>query len=59
MTSQHSPRPSDGMQRQRPYAAFVLEADWRSGARTAAWDELWRRILGALQVESSRHTVEQ
>ena len=34
----------------------VLKAHWRSGPRTSAWDELWRRIL--TDVSSETHHSE-
>ncbi len=27
---------------------FIFSTDWRSGPRTRAWDELWRRLLAGL-----------
>ncbi len=30
--------------------AVALEARWRTGPRTRAWSELWRRLLDGLHV---------
>jgi hypothetical protein len=28
--------------------SLIVRSDWSVGPRTAAWDHLWRRILGGL-----------
>lgn len=34
-------------------SALALATDWRTGPRTRAWDDLWRRLLAGL-AESDR-----
>jgi hypothetical protein len=29
-----------------------IEVEWKQGARTSSWDELWRRILTAVKAQS-------
>lgn len=33
--------------------AFTLSADWRTGPRTRAWDELWRWLLAPDELDPS------
>ena len=36
---------------------FVVDAEWSRGERSLAWDELWRRILARVLVNTSNSEV--
>jgi hypothetical protein len=36
---------------------FTIQANWKYGQRTAAWNELWRRILAEVLVNTTNSEV--
>jgi hypothetical protein len=44
MSDNLSPRKASNRQH-KTASAPAVEVNWKAGERTAAWDELWRRIL--------------
>ncbi len=39
---------------EQPADDHPMTAEWRSGPRTSAWDDLWRRILADVSSEIHR-----
>ena len=44
-------QPTSGAdERDATSSAVTLATDWRTGPRTRAWDDLWRRLLDGLPI---------
>jgi hypothetical protein len=50
-TSKRTPGPDD--------ISLIVRSDWSIGPRTAAWDRLWRRILGGIRAQATTDVRER
>lgn len=46
------------MSRSRSFGGFVVRSHWSRGSRTAAWDELWFRILSSVRSGEESDVIE-